>query len=191
MLASLMGLLDSLPRAHGYLWSRWSSELLAIELHRRTGVQVHATTVRRWLKRLGFGYRRTHPTLRTRDPNKSERMEAIAATLADSGPDCEVFYVDEADIDLSPENRSCMDGLGQAEQDSYSGSEPEALPGRRVECAHRQGGVDRARTQGLWSYSYSPFPWTGWTFYPLRSRLPTTSDGSASPCSSPWLLRPS
>ena len=102
VLESLAALTDSSPRDHGYLRSRWSSELLAIELQRRTGVQVHATTVRRWLKRLGFGYRRARPTLCIRDPNKSQRLEAIADALADSGPDCEVFYADEADIDLNP-----------------------------------------------------------------------------------------
>ena len=101
-LGSLATLMSSSPRDHGYLRSRWSSELLATELHRRTGVQVHATTVRRWLKRLGFGYRRARPTLCIRDPNKSQRLEAIADALADGGPDCEVFYADEADIDLNP-----------------------------------------------------------------------------------------
>ena len=102
VLEALAGLVDSSPRDHGYLRSRWSSELLAIELHQRTGVQVHATTVRRWLKRLGFGYRRARPTLCIRDPNKAQRLQAIADALAKSAPDCEVFYADEADIDLNP-----------------------------------------------------------------------------------------
>ena len=69
-----------------------ASQVLAIELQRRTGVQVHATTVRRRLKRLGFGYRRARPTLCIRGPNKSQRLEAIADALAESGSDCEVFY---------------------------------------------------------------------------------------------------
>ena len=38
---------------------------------------------------------------------------------------------------------------GEGEQDSYSGPEPQALPGRRIECAHRQGGVGGGRAQGL------------------------------------------
>ena len=109
VLGSLATLMDSSPRDHGYLRSRRSSELLAIELQRSIGVQVHATTVRRWLKRLGFGYRRARPTLCIRDPNKSQRLEAITNALADSGPDCEVFYADEADIDLPTlaRKRSC------------------------------------------------------------------------------------
>jgi transposase len=56
------------PREFGYLRSRWSSELLALELARRSSVEVHATTVQRWLARLEFGYRRARPTLHRRDP---------------------------------------------------------------------------------------------------------------------------
>lgn len=79
----LVGLVDSSPQDHGYLRSRWSSELLAKELARKTNVEVHATIIRRWLERLEFGYRRARPTLCIRDPNKSPRMRAVKAALAD------------------------------------------------------------------------------------------------------------
>ena len=102
VLAALGALVESSPEDHGYLRSRWSSELLAMELQRQTGVEVHATTVRRWLKRLGFGYRRARPTLCIRDPKKSQRMRAIAQALADEDPHTEVFSSDEADVDLNP-----------------------------------------------------------------------------------------
>ena len=58
--------------------------------------------MRRWLKRFGFGYCRARPTLCIRDQNKLQRLEVIAEALVDGGPDCEVFYADEADIDLNP-----------------------------------------------------------------------------------------
>ena len=58
LLKELETIVGEEPRELGYLRSRWSSELLSIELAKRTGVQVHATTVRRWLKRLEYGYRR-------------------------------------------------------------------------------------------------------------------------------------
>jgi len=95
-------LLAGTPQDHGYLRSRWSSELLAVVLHRQSGVQVHATTVRRWLKRLHYGWRRARPTLYIRDPRKLQRMQAIAAALADPTPGTEVFYEDEVDIHLNP-----------------------------------------------------------------------------------------
>ena len=102
VLTALTELLQSTPAERGYLRSRWSSELLALELHRLTGVEVHATTVRRWLKELNYGYRRARPTLCIRDPRKAERMQAIERALGDKAPYTEVFYSDEADVDLNP-----------------------------------------------------------------------------------------
>ncbi len=102
VLTALIELLQSTPGDHGYLRSRWSSELLALELHRITGVEVHATTVRRWLKELNYGYRRARPTLCIRDPKKAQRMQAIEHALRDEDPYTEVLYSDEADIDLNP-----------------------------------------------------------------------------------------
>jgi len=95
-------LMQGTPQDYGYLRTRWSSELLALELASQCGVEVHATTVRRWLKRLGFGYRRARPTLCIRDPKKSQRLQAIAAVLREHSAETEVFYSDEADIDLNP-----------------------------------------------------------------------------------------
>jgi transposase len=102
VLTALTDLLQSTPPERGYLRSRWSSELLALELLRLTGVEVHATTVRRWLKELNYGYRRARPTLCIRDPRKAERMQAIERALGDKAPYTEVFYSDEADVDLNP-----------------------------------------------------------------------------------------
>lgn len=82
--------------------SRWSSELLALELARRDGVQVHATTVRRWLVRLCIVWRRARPTLHIADPRKAARLRAIKGALRRASAREEVFYVDEADIDLNP-----------------------------------------------------------------------------------------
>ena len=102
VLTCLESLLEDTPQSLGYLRSRWSSELLAKVLGERTGVAVHASTVRRWLALLHFGYRRARPTLHIRDPRKAERMQAIEAALANQGGGTEVFYVDEADVDLNP-----------------------------------------------------------------------------------------
>lgn len=90
------------PQSLGYLRSRWSSELLAKEFECRTGVAVHSSTIRRWLSRLDVRYRRARPTLHKRDPRKAELLAAIYEALADESPYTEVFYVDEADLDLNP-----------------------------------------------------------------------------------------
>lgn len=95
-------LLESTPRAHGYLRSRWSSELLAQALKRQLGIAIHASTVRRLLPRLGFGWRRARPTLYKRDHYKQQKLQAIDRALARRRTDTAVFYVDEADVDLNP-----------------------------------------------------------------------------------------
>jgi len=98
----LRELLASNPQALGYLRSRWSSELLSVVLRERYGLPVHASTLRRLLPRLRWGWRRARPTLHRRDPHKQERLAAIDAALAERSREVEVFYVDEADIDLNP-----------------------------------------------------------------------------------------
>ena len=90
-------LLRERPRVFGYLRSRWSSQMLARELTVQLGVLIHSSTVRRWLPRLGFPWRRARPTLCKRDPAKAEKLTAIAQALARASGREPVFYVDEAD----------------------------------------------------------------------------------------------
>ena len=56
----------------------------------------------RWLARLQYRYRRASPTTLRRDPRKAEPLAAIEAALAKNDPYAEVFYVDEADMELNP-----------------------------------------------------------------------------------------
>lgn len=99
----VLALLDSRPPEHGYLRSTWTSELLAVELKRAHGLVVHASTLRRLLPSLGWGWRRARPTLCIRDPRYAARMDAINRALRRaSRADTAVLYVDEADVDLNP-----------------------------------------------------------------------------------------
>ncbi len=102
LLQQLAELVRTDPTSLGYLRSRWSSELLALELKRREAVQVHATTIRRWLARLEIVWRRARPTLCIADPQKQRKVRAIHRALRGRSAQQEVFYVDEADIDLNP-----------------------------------------------------------------------------------------
>lgn len=95
-------LLRERPRVFGYLRSRWTSQMLAREITVQLGVLIHSSTVRRWLPRLGFRWRRARPTLCKRDPAKAEKLTAIAQALARASGREPVFYVDEADVDLNP-----------------------------------------------------------------------------------------
>jgi transposase len=136
---SLLELLQSRPAEHGYLRSRWSSELLALQLRVVTGVEVHATTVRRWLKQLNYGYRRARPTLCIRDARKVERMKAIERALDDESPFTEVFYSDEADVDLNPRIGSAW----YPKCHSHSGEKSNATPHRCLQREQRQGDMGR------------------------------------------------
>lgn len=101
VMQELSQLLESTPDSYGYLRSNWSSELLALELERQLGIAIHASTVRRLLPRLGFVWRRARPILVRRDPNKNRKLRAIERALR-RRRGTEVFYVDEADVDLYP-----------------------------------------------------------------------------------------
>lgn len=100
--ALLRQLIKHSPEDFGYQRSRWSTELLAIKINEITGCRLHASTVRRWLPSAGIVWRRAAPTLRIRDPNKEEKMAAIAEALSECSVEHPVFYEDEVDIHLNP-----------------------------------------------------------------------------------------
>ncbi len=98
----LVSLLGTRPAEFGYLRATWTSELLALEVRRQLGGTIHASTVRRLLPILGFGYRRARPFLFRKDPRKEEKLALINEALARREPGVAVFYVDEVDINLNP-----------------------------------------------------------------------------------------
>ena len=102
LMEALEGLLDETPRTFGFLRTTWSSELLAKALYEYHGLELHASTVRRALRRTAFRWRRARPTLCIRDPRKAEKLAAIQEAIGSNDPYTEVFFVDEADIDLNP-----------------------------------------------------------------------------------------
>lgn len=103
LIQQLLALAPQSPRELGYLRNTWTSELLARELARRHKQIIHASTVRRLLRRLGWVWRRARPTLHIRDPRYPARMKAINRALGyASRPDTAVLYVDEVDINLNP-----------------------------------------------------------------------------------------
>ena len=99
---ALAQLLEQSPNDYGYFRTRWSSELLAMVVAEVYCIEVHASTVRRLLPRLGFVWRRARPTPNRRDPKKNRKLKAINRVLARRRPGTEVFYVDEADVDFNP-----------------------------------------------------------------------------------------
>ena len=102
LLEALQALVEDAPQTYGYLRSSWSSELLSVALWEHHGLSIHPATVRSVLKRQGVAWRRARPTLYKRDPRKQQKLEAIQRAIASANAPTEVFFVDEADIDLNP-----------------------------------------------------------------------------------------
>lgn len=102
LVEALVTVLSETPRSMGYLRSTWSSELLAEVLRRQFGFEVHPSTLRRLLPKVGFGWRRARPTLCIRDPSKEQKVAAIQRAIESDDPYTAVFFLDEADIDFNP-----------------------------------------------------------------------------------------
>lgn len=99
---TLLELIRQPPSDYDYLRSTWTSEMLAETLSALLERPVHASTVRRALPKLGVRWRRARPTLCIRHPHSADRMKAIKKALSRHESGVEVFYVDEADVDLNP-----------------------------------------------------------------------------------------
>jgi transposase len=69
------------PASHGWLRSRWSCKLLAVELLKERAVVVSPETIRRRLHRLGFRWRRPRPLPPEKDPLPSWSPESNPVEL--------------------------------------------------------------------------------------------------------------
>ena len=146
VLETLEQLLDTDPQALGYLRTTWSSELLSQVLAEHHDIVIHPSTVRRALRRTAFRWRRARPTLNKRDPRMSEKLAAIQCAVEDTDPYTEVFFVDEADIDLNPRigltwsrraQQSAVITPGQNEKHYVAGA-LHARTGRLIWTEHRR-----------------------------------------------------
>lgn len=79
----LQVLIQFSPQDLGYQRSRWSTELFAIEVNRLLGLNMAASTLRRWLPRKGIIWRRVAPTLRIKDPDYEFKVKQVKQSLAD------------------------------------------------------------------------------------------------------------
>lgn len=68
------------PNAYRYGFTVWSSRRLAAHVERKTGTRLCAKSVRHWLKKLGFVYRRPKHTLKSRQNRKE--VQAAERRLA-------------------------------------------------------------------------------------------------------------
>jgi transposase len=99
---SLLALLRKPPAAFGWCRTRWSCATLALSLEARRGVRVSAETVRRWLQRLGWRWKRSKLVAKDNDPQRATKLAAIRLAIETLGPRQALLFVDELDIQLLP-----------------------------------------------------------------------------------------
>jgi putative transposase len=99
---SLVALLRKAPSAYGWCRTRWSCATLAAQLTLQRGLVVSASTMRRWLHRLGWVWKRAQLVARDDDPGRIEKLARIRHTLETLGKRAIMLFADELDIHLLP-----------------------------------------------------------------------------------------
>jgi putative transposase len=99
---SLVALLKKVPSAYGWCRTRWSCATLAVQLQLQRGIEISASTMRRWLHREGWVWKRAQLVARDDDPERIEKLARIRHTLETLGKREVVLFADELDIHLLP-----------------------------------------------------------------------------------------
>lgn len=113
LLERLLFLLDESPRDMGWQRSTWTLELLAKEIHREIGIQLSPSHIRSLLLELGCRRGRARPGLRIPVRGRRKILAKISRLVKRSSRKEEVFYIDEADVDLNPRIGACYTRRGQ------------------------------------------------------------------------------
>ena len=143
--AKLLSYLDDTPKALGWQRSTWTLELLARQLQEDTGVQLSASHLRAVLRQEKCRRGKPRPALRIPVRGRRKILDAIERLAEQACAEHEVFYLDEADIDLNP--RIGLTYIRRGEQ-------PLVLtPGQNVK--YYIGGALNART-GAVLYAHGP-----------------------------------
>jgi transposase len=92
------------PPCSGHVQTCWSASLLAAFLARRFRLVLSHTSVRRWLHRMGWRWRRPRlAPARKRDPEAEFKLAALAAAQHEATlGQCHLLYLDESDLHLLP-----------------------------------------------------------------------------------------
>jgi len=99
---------EDLPTEHGWLRSRWSCKLLAVELYKERAVLVSRETVRRVLHRLGFRWRRPRPVSPEKgSPEQQERKRARLEDVLLMVKKAGSFFQDETKLETNPKVGFC------------------------------------------------------------------------------------
>ena len=98
----LVSYVRGVPRDYGWQRSTWTLELLALQLEEDTGVRLSLSHLGKVLREEKCRRGRPCPALRIPIRGRRKTLEDIGALVNAATPDEEVFYVDEADVELNP-----------------------------------------------------------------------------------------
>ena len=99
---SVHALLKTAPRAYGWCRTRWSCATLAVEVQVRRGIYVSAETMRHWLHKLGWEWKRAKVAAKDDDPQRVEKLACIRLAVEQLRAGAALFFADELDINLMP-----------------------------------------------------------------------------------------
>lgn len=98
----LLTYLDHTPQHYGWQRPTWTRELLALQLRADAGVGLSHSHVSRVLRQEKCRRGRPRPALRIPVQGRRAVLDRMEAVVEQASRTDEVFYVDEADIDLNP-----------------------------------------------------------------------------------------
>jgi putative transposase len=103
----LLSLLELSPRSLGWQRSTWTLELMALQVEEKLKVKLSPSHVRNLLLWLGCRRGRPRPGLRIPFRGRRKILRALKRLVSRASENEEVFYQDEADIDLNPRIGPC------------------------------------------------------------------------------------
>ena len=95
-------LLRCVPRAFGWMRTRWSCACLALTLSRQVDYEISAETVRRWLHQAGYVWKRPSLVARDDDPARATLLARIRRHWEELGPREALVFADELELHLLP-----------------------------------------------------------------------------------------
>jgi transposase len=139
---SLLALRTKVPSVYGWCRTRWSCATLGAHLTRQRGIVVSASTMRRWLHGLGWGWKRAQVVARDDDPQRVEKLAGSRHPLEPRGKRAVLLFADDLALHLLPKVGSPWLPKGETvklvtpgqNQKHYLAGALQPRPGRLLHC---------------------------------------------------------
>lgn len=101
------------PRDFGWMRTRWSAELIGMEIADQTGIHYSPSQIRQLLHRADCQRRRPKPSIRRRPANWRAHMRRLMYELSDLQEGDVILYADEMKLELNPKSGPDSTAPGQ------------------------------------------------------------------------------